>query len=249
MEAVREQAVKGFNLFPRGGVEIGGVLYGERRGEVTRVIAAHELECRHELGPRFVLAPHEEATFRELLKPRNGLRAVGWYCSHTRGGVTLNANDCAILERFFPERGSVVLLVKPDLFGPVEATFHVQGYAEPGPHFSVLVPTRVIRTPPAETVSAPEAVPAPLAPPVEPPAPIGPVAESVAPLAAVAVAPPSATVASPVAFASVAEPVAPLALDVAPPPATVASPVTFAPSSAPTLRALTGALPWFRGAR
>src|SRR5258708_735678 len=66
MEAVREQAVKGFNLFPRGGVEIGGVLYGERRGEVTRVMAAHELECRHELGPRFVLAPHEETTFREL---------------------------------------------------------------------------------------------------------------------------------------------------------------------------------------
>lgn len=171
MEAIRAQALNGFNLFPRGGgVEIGGVLYGERRGEVTRVIAAHELDCRHEMGPRFRLGAHDEADFRDLLKPRNGLRAVGWYCSHTRGGVTLNSNDCAILERYFPERGSVVLLVKPDLFGPMEATFHVQGYAEPGPHFTVMPPTRatpavvkpaVVKEAAKEAVSAPEAVPTP----------------------------------------------------------------------------------------
>ena len=102
-------------------------------------MASQELECEHVFGPGFVLSPAEEARLRELMKPRNGMRAVGWYCSHTRSGVVLNANDCAILERFFPERGSVVLLVKPMRFGPAEATFHLQGCASPGPHFSVLV--------------------------------------------------------------------------------------------------------------
>jgi hypothetical protein len=182
METVRAQAVTGLNSCPRGGMEIGGVLYGERRGEVSRIIAAQELKCRHEKGPRFVLAEQDEATFREMLKPHNGLRAVGWYCSHTRGGVALNANDCAILERYFPERGSVALIVKPDRFGPVEATFHVQGYAEPGPHFSVLAPRRPPSpAPPSEAASTPEAAPAAVPPPVEPP-PAPPVVLPVAPV-------------------------------------------------------------------
>src|SRR5207302_2954471 len=68
-----------------------------------------------------------------------GMRAVGWYCSHTRSSVAMNANDCSIMERFFGERGSIALIMKPTRFGPAEATFHVQGCAEAGPHFSVLV--------------------------------------------------------------------------------------------------------------
>jgi hypothetical protein len=164
MEAVRQQAVNGFNSFGHGGLEIGGVLYGERHADVIRVFGCAELICEHASGPGFALSPKDEAAFRELIKPPHGLRAVGWYCSHTRSGLALNPNDCAIMERFFGER-SLALIVKPLRFGPMEATFYIHGIAEPGPHFSVLV----AREPELETnalqpVPVLQPVPAPRAP-------------------------------------------------------------------------------------
>src|SRR5690348_12491499 len=90
MEEVRLQAVNGFNSFSHGGLEIGGVLYGERRGETVRILAAQELQCEHANGPGFVLSESDSGRFRELIKPRDGMRPVGWYCSHTRSGTTLN---------------------------------------------------------------------------------------------------------------------------------------------------------------
>jgi len=119
MEAVRLHAYTGLTTFTRGGLEVGGVLYGERRGEVVRLIASRPFECEHANGPAFSFSDRDMTRFRELLKPLNGLRVVGWYCSHTRSGVTLNSSDCAIMERFFGERGSVALVVKPTFLGPV----------------------------------------------------------------------------------------------------------------------------------
>jgi hypothetical protein len=68
------------------------------------------------------------------------------------------------MERFFGETGSVALLVKPLSFGPAEAAFFVQGFAAPGPHFSVLVAPAPVRVPspirisgrsPANTIEVP----------------------------------------------------------------------------------------------
>src|SRR6267142_6702241 len=103
MEQIRVAAVNGFNAFGHGGLEIGGVLYGERRGDMVRILAAAELPCEHALGPGFVLSENDQAAFRESMKAPAGMRAVGWYCSHTRSSVAMNANDCSIMERFFGE--------------------------------------------------------------------------------------------------------------------------------------------------
>jgi hypothetical protein len=186
MEAVRVQAVNGFNSFGHGGMEIGGVLYGEKRGDVVRVLASQELECEHAYGPGFLLSEKDELRFRELMKPRDGMRAVGWYASHTRSGVVMSANDCAIMERFFGDRGSVALLMKPTRHGPAEATFYIQGNAEPGPHFTVLVPRAAARPHPAESepVAKPERpapVPVPALAPAPPIAPVPAVAAPVPP--------------------------------------------------------------------
>jgi hypothetical protein len=145
LEAVRSQAVNGLNSLAEGGLEVGGVLYGEKRADHVRIMSCRQLDCEHAYGPAFELSEADEARFREMLKPVDGMRAIGWYGSHTRAGVGLGSNDSAILERFFPERGSVALLVKPMREGPVEATFHVQGCAEPGPRFSIL-PSRGAET-------------------------------------------------------------------------------------------------------
>ena len=197
MEAVRVQAVNGFNSFGHGGMEIGGVLYGEKRGDVVRVLASQELECEHAYGPGFLLSEKDEVRFRELMKPRDGMRAVGWYASHTRSGVVMSANDCAIMERFFGERGSVALLMKPTRHGPAEATFYIQGTAEPGPHFTVLVPRAQARPRPAESQAAakppkpappaPVPAPVPLVAPAPPPRPVLVAAASARPPAPVSV--------------------------------------------------------------
>jgi len=68
MEQVRVSAVNGFNSFGHGGLEIGGVLYGERRGDVVRVLAAVDLPCEHALGPGFVLSEKDQAAFHESMK-------------------------------------------------------------------------------------------------------------------------------------------------------------------------------------
>ena len=158
LEAIRARAVDGLTS-PGGGVAVGGLLYGERHVDVVRILAFQPLEIEHASGPGFVLSENDEARFRELMKPRDGMRAVGWYGSHMRTGVGLGANDCSILERFCPERGSVALLLKPMAEGPAEATFHVQGYAEPGPRFSIL-PSRIPESP-SPLDSAPVLNPAP----------------------------------------------------------------------------------------
>src|SRR6185312_1355632 len=103
MNEVRRQAVDGFNSFAHGGLEIGGVLYGEKRDTVVRVLASAQLPCEHARGPGFALSERDEEAFRELMKAPPGMRVVGWYCSHTRTGLALNPNDCAIFERFFGE--------------------------------------------------------------------------------------------------------------------------------------------------
>jgi len=179
MEAIRQQAVNGFNSFGHGGLEIGGVLYGERHGDVIRVFGSSELVCDHAAGPGFVLSPNDEAAFRELIKPPHGLRAVGWYCSHTRSGLALNPNDCAIMERFFGDH-SLALIVKPLRFGPMEATFYIKGIAEPGPHFSVLVarepePAAIEPLPVAVLAPAPAPPARPELPPSTPRPPMPPV--------------------------------------------------------------------------
>src|SRR5262245_57990678 len=68
METVRVQAVNGYNAFGHGGLEVGGVLYGERRGEIVRIADSAPLECDHSLGPGFMLSKADEAALRDLVK-------------------------------------------------------------------------------------------------------------------------------------------------------------------------------------
>ncbi|HWR53101.1 MAG TPA: Mov34/MPN/PAD-1 family protein [Bryobacteraceae bacterium] len=128
LDEIRAAAVEGLCRFPRGGVEVGGVLLGSVRDGEVQVIASRPVECSYTLGPSFTLTAGDEARFRDALAAgASNLEAVGWYHSHTRSALQFSAEDAAVHERLFPEPRRVALVVRPEPFGSAEAGFFVRG--------------------------------------------------------------------------------------------------------------------------
>jgi proteasome lid subunit RPN8/RPN11 len=180
VEEICAEAVEGLYQFRHGGMEIGGVLFGEADGEVVRILAHRPLDCEHAFGPRFVLSDRDRAHLKDLLyaghsdESLRGLEPVGWYHSHTRSGIELSPRDLEIYDSYFPQRRQVALVVRPESFGPGRAGFFVRGHdgvVHAGPFESefAVEPRRgaPARPEPAETPSEPEAAPA-AEPPAEP---------------------------------------------------------------------------------
>jgi proteasome lid subunit RPN8/RPN11 len=129
LEEICADAVDGLYRFRHGGVEIGGVLYGEAAGDLIRILAYRPLDCEHAFGPRFVLSDRDRASLKDLLyAPRRqaelrGLEPVGWYHSHTRSGIELSLRDLEIYDSYFPQRWQIALVIRPDQYGPARGGF------------------------------------------------------------------------------------------------------------------------------
>jgi proteasome lid subunit RPN8/RPN11 len=126
-------AKEGFNRFPRGGLEVGGVLFGRREGGRIRVLAARSIPCKHLLGPSFALSAEEhEELSALLLRAREqpelaGLAAVGWYHSHTRSGLTYSDGDAHLHNRHFSQPWQIGLLLRPEVGKPTQIALFVRG--------------------------------------------------------------------------------------------------------------------------
>lgn len=131
MEAVRAESVSGLMRL-RGGIEVGGVLYGRSTPEVLRILAVRPLDCEHRFGPSFVLSDKDEELLRQMLDPERhdeetrGLEPVGWYVSHCRRTFALEESDIRIFDRYFPKVGSATLIVIPEKIKPTRACFFVR---------------------------------------------------------------------------------------------------------------------------
>jgi hypothetical protein len=126
VEQLRRISVDGHNAFVHGGKEIGGILYGIREGERIKVLSFAELDCEHALGPRFLLSGADREVLAGLLRPRNELEAVGWFRSHTRGGLDLDSSDRDLFDGYFTQALSIALILKPTHWGPATAAFFVR---------------------------------------------------------------------------------------------------------------------------
>jgi proteasome lid subunit RPN8/RPN11 len=124
LEQIRLEALDKFLSIPRGGLEIGGVLFGTIAGSEVRVLALRALAIEYRSGPSFVLSSDDEVSLAGLLETPNsdpalkGMQPVGWYHSHTRTGVSLSEQDIAIHHRFFPLPEQIALVIKPFKFEP-----------------------------------------------------------------------------------------------------------------------------------
>jgi proteasome lid subunit RPN8/RPN11 len=170
MESVRAAVVGGYYKLARGGVEVGGVLFGRRNEHGVRIAAARPIACQYAYGPSFVLSEGDRAGLASLLERSagepalEGLVPVGWYHSHTRSGFDLSEQDLDICARYFSEAWQVALVVCPERHGPTRGTFHVQaqdGSPRAEPAFVLEPHATPRRTPPA-----PAAPPAPVEPPL-----------------------------------------------------------------------------------
>jgi proteasome lid subunit RPN8/RPN11 len=132
IEEIRHEVSEGFQRLSRGGIEVGGVLYGTRDGRTIRVMAMRPIACEHARGPGFVFSDKDRVALNEqLVRDKDdphleGLLAVGWFLSHTRSEITLSDSDLEIYSIFFPAPWQVTMVVRPGRAGSMRAGFFVR---------------------------------------------------------------------------------------------------------------------------
>lgn len=122
-------AMAGYERSPWGGVEVGGVLFGTRDPSGVYVHCHRSLECKHELGPSFVLSTQDLDSMKRLLANARhdvglkGLAPVGWYHSVSERELCLTEHDIALHDRFFPEPWQVAVTLKRSNRDPARVGF------------------------------------------------------------------------------------------------------------------------------
>ena len=131
IEEIRHEVAEGFQKLSRGGIEVGGLLYGVHDGKTVRITAIRPSACEHANGPAFRLSERDRAVLADQMKqdredPRlNGLVCAGWYVSHTRTEITLSDSDREIFSTYFHQPWQVALVIRPVRGGNMRAGFFV----------------------------------------------------------------------------------------------------------------------------
>jgi hypothetical protein len=132
LEEIRRLVAEGLQQLSRGGLEVGGTLYGSREGRTVRVLALREIGCEHAHGPAFLLSDRDRAGLdQHLAQDREdarleGMICVGWFVSHTRGEIALTDSDQEIYASFFPAPWQVTLVIRPGRASAMRAGFFVR---------------------------------------------------------------------------------------------------------------------------
>ncbi len=164
LESVCQEAALGLRKLAKGGLEIGGLLYGKRSEGLIRVLAVRPIECEHRFGPSFVLSDTDEASLQASLAGPSSdselasLEILGCYFSHCRHGIALTDRDVALCNRYFAQDRQIALVLIPSLNGTAQGTLYArdsQGNYVSGHQFE----RSVIVQPKRETVK--REVPAP----------------------------------------------------------------------------------------
>jgi proteasome lid subunit RPN8/RPN11 len=132
IEELRHEVTEGFQKLSRGGMEVGGALYGTRDGRTVTVQAMRPIACEHARGPAFLLSDRDremlaEQLDRALEDPRlEGMICLGWFLSHTRSEVMLSEADLEIYRDYFGAPWQVALVIRPGRGGSMRAGFFVR---------------------------------------------------------------------------------------------------------------------------
>ena len=132
IDEIRTIVTEGFQRLSRGGIEVGGVLYGRVDGIHLRILAMRPIACEHASGPTFNLSDNDRAALTAQLEgiPEDfelqSLTPVGWFVSHTRSEIALQQADLDTFNGFFSEPWQVALVVRPGRAGSMRAGFFVR---------------------------------------------------------------------------------------------------------------------------
>jgi hypothetical protein len=120
LEKISTATRNGFRQFRHGGMEVGGILLGLRRGSVVHVVDARPMEIGYGRGAFFLLTDPEHEALDILVQQTNqrvnlqGLRVIGYYESHTRRGVSLAETDLETFDAHFSGPLQICLIQKPE---------------------------------------------------------------------------------------------------------------------------------------
>ena len=129
LEEMRHQVSQGLLRFSRGGIEVGGVLYGVRDGGKIRIQAVRPIPCDHAGGPSFALSADDRAQFETQLADDaqdphlQGLVRLGWFVSHTRGELAMTQGDLEIFSTYFRDPWQVTMVIRPGRGSAMRAAF------------------------------------------------------------------------------------------------------------------------------
>jgi proteasome lid subunit RPN8/RPN11 len=132
IEEIRHGVSEGLQRLSRGGIEVGGVLYGVRNGRTVRVLATREIACEHARGPSFQLSQKDRAALAEQLAQDQqdarleGMICAGWFVSHTRSEIALADSDQDIYAAFFPAPWQMTMVIRPGRGSSMRAGFFVR---------------------------------------------------------------------------------------------------------------------------
>jgi hypothetical protein len=132
LEELNGRALEGFRRLSRGGIEVGGILFGRRMENRIRILAWREAACEHSRGPGFILSNADRQLLVQQLEAAEAdpqlqvLEPLGMFVSHTKSEVSLTEEDLEIFDRFFPEHWQVALVLHPVKSAHTHAGFFVR---------------------------------------------------------------------------------------------------------------------------
>lgn len=104
------------------GSEIGGLLLGRVMPGMPTLVTVEDYECiqcDYKRGPLYKLSDGDFERFTQAIsrlnRAGNAQAVVGFFRSHTRQGLALDADDMALCNAYFGEAHQIVLLVRPGL--------------------------------------------------------------------------------------------------------------------------------------
>jgi len=119
IDRLESEAVETFRSLSSRGSEIGGLLLGGVVGGNPSLVTVSDFElipCDYSRGPLYRLSDIDLGRFEQAIERHaSGAapRVVGYFRSHTRKGLSLDAEDISFFEPRFLEPQHVVLLIRP----------------------------------------------------------------------------------------------------------------------------------------
>jgi protein TonB len=119
IDRLEHETVDSFRSLHSRGSEIGGFLLGYVSPGDPAAVSIEDYElvaCDYSRGPLYRLSDADRALFEREIEQRRaagGLVVAGFFRSHTRKGLALDADDLALFKTSFSDPRNVALLIRP----------------------------------------------------------------------------------------------------------------------------------------
>ena len=118
IDRLERDAVESFRSVTSKGSEVGGILIGSVAPGNPLVLSVADyrlIDCEYTRGPLYRLSDADLLHFQRAVEQglASGAGIAGFFRTHTRKGISLDADDLALMEAHFRDPHQIALLVRP----------------------------------------------------------------------------------------------------------------------------------------